>query len=146
MEHKPVEKRRALSPRPGKVERQLRSFFRERRGVLLAFLFGSVPRGRATDQSDVDVAVLFEQRPEMREINRLRDDLASMLGQETDVVVLNTASPIVKMQVLKHGTVLFELHKKFRYRFFQLTIREYDDLKRVRRLCEESILRGRIYA
>ncbi len=124
----------------------MRSFFREHRGVLLAFLLGSVPRGRATDQSDVDVAVLFEQRPEMREVNRLKDDLASMLGREPDVVVLNIASPILKMQVLKLGTVLFELHRKFRCRFFQDTIREYDDLKRVRRLCEESILRGRIYA
>jgi len=114
--------------------------------VAFAFLFGSCIRGEATVFSDVDIALSFTGLVDFRRINRLREDLTGLLGMETDIVVLNTASPIIRMQVLKKGTLLIKKEPRAYHEFFMNTVKEYDDLKRNRKEIEDKILRGRIYA
>jgi hypothetical protein len=50
------------------------------------------------------------------------------------------------MQVLKKGILLKKASEKMYNDFFTKTIKEYNDLKRIRKPQEENILRGRIYA
>jgi uncharacterized protein len=114
--------------------------------VAFAFLFGSCTRGEATGFSDVDIAIYFTGLVYFHRINRLREDLTGLLGKETDIVVLNTASPIIRMQVLKKGTLLIKKDQRAYHEFFMNTVTEYDDLKRNRKEIEDKILRGRIYA
>jgi hypothetical protein len=52
----------------------------------------------------------------------------------------------LKMQILKNGTLIYAIEKKYFHRFFTDTVNEYDDLKRIRKNCEDNILKGRIYA
>lgn len=114
--------------------------------VAFAFLFGSFIRGETTGLSDVDIAIYFTGLVDFHRINRLREDLTGLLGMETDIVVLNTASPIIRMQVLKKGTLLIKKEPRAYHEFFMNTVTEYDDLKRNRKEIEDKILRGRIYA
>lgn len=114
--------------------------------VAFAFLFGSFIRGEATIFSDVDIAIYFTGLADFHRINRLREDLTGLLGMETDIVVLNTASPIIRMQVLKKGTLLIKKEPRAYHKFFMNTVTAYDDLKRNRKEIEDQILRGRIYA
>lgn len=50
------------------------------------FLFGSVARDEATDQSDVDLIVDFEVTPSLLVFARLRRCLGEILGQQVDLV------------------------------------------------------------
>jgi predicted nucleotidyltransferase len=124
----------------------LETFFKDVHGVALVFLFGSTATGLAHRKSDVDIGVLFKTRPRIDRIIRLRDKLISVLRKEVDLSVLNEASPILKMQVLKNGTLVYAADKRQFSQFFVDTVNQYDDLKRIRKPCEESILRGRLYA
>jgi predicted nucleotidyltransferase len=124
----------------------LETYFKNVQGVALVFLFGSTATNRAHRKSDVDIGVLFKTRPRIQHIIRLRDDLISLLRREVDLSVLNEASPILKMQVLKNGTLVYAGDKRQFSQFFVDTVNQYDDLKRIRKPCEESILRGRLYA
>ncbi len=124
----------------------IRTFFIEKSPAEMVFVFGSVMRGRQGPESDVDVAVLFEKVPTAHRLQSLRDDLSGLLGRDVDIVVLNTASPIVRMQVLKHGTLVHRASESIFTSFFVRTVSEYYDLKQIRKQCEEEILRGRIYA
>lgn len=124
----------------------IRTFFIERPAAEMVFVFGSAMRGRQGPESDVDVAVLFGKVPATSRLHSLRDDLSGILGKEVDIVILNSASPIVRMQVLKHGTLVYSRSESTFARFFVRTVNEYYDLKQIRRKCEEEILRGRIYA
>jgi uncharacterized protein len=63
-----------------------------------------------------------------------------------DIVVLNSASPVIKMQVLKKGALLISKDRKVYHEFIVRTVNEYDDLKRTRKEIENNILKGRIYA
>jgi len=114
--------------------------------IVLVFLFGSFVRGDITSFSDLDIAIYFTGTVDFYRINDLREDISEMLGIEVDIVVLNTASPVIKMQVLKKGTLLINKDQRAYNEFFVNTVKEYDDLKRTRKEIEEKILRGRIYA
>ena len=114
--------------------------------IVFVFLFGSFVRGDITSFSDLDIAIYFTGTVDFYRINDLREDISEMLGIEVDIVVLNTASPVIKMQVLKKGTLLINKDQRAYNEFFVNTVKEYDDLKRTRKEIEEKILRGRIYA
>ena len=47
-----------------KIEMALREYFVNYKAARLVFLMGSYAKGTARDESDVDVAVLFDQFPD----------------------------------------------------------------------------------
>jgi uncharacterized protein len=129
-----------------KSVKSLELLCKERNDLLLVFLFGSCAGEHMRPSSDVDIGILFKTFPDRDAIVELTADLSSILKREVDLVVLNQASPVLKMQILKTGILLYASDRKYFHQFFVATANEYDDLKRIRRVCEQSILKGRIYA
>jgi predicted nucleotidyltransferase len=127
------------------LQKRLEKFSLEQEDFLLVFLFGSFARGFGTDESDVDVAIMFEKVPDFYALDELKDQLSRCSGKEIDILTLNTASPIIRMQVLRYG-VLVKKDKRAYNDFFVSTLREYYDLKYLRKEIEENLLKGRIYA
>jgi predicted nucleotidyltransferase len=111
--------------------------------IELAFLFGSFAGGTVTVESDVDIAILCRQTSSFDRREEIRAALCAGMKREVDLVDLNGASPILRMQVLKKGIILIDNASVYED-FFVRTTGEYDDLKRVRKGIEESILRGGI--
>ncbi len=105
------------------------------RGVEVAYLFGSVVKGKARSKSDVDVAVLFyADLPREERLDKqlaLVGELSSYLGREVDVVDLAAASLILQHQVLKHGKCVFERDPRIRVAFEVSSRRDYFDMKPV---------------
>jgi uncharacterized protein len=127
----------------------LERFFKETGDVSLVFLFGSIAAGRSHRKSDVDIAILFKPPPGVdrsEDISDMAGRLSALLGKEVDLVQLDRASPVLKMQVLKNGVLVYSSDKGHFYRFQMDTVNQYDDLKRVREECEKGILKGRLYA
>ena len=129
-----------------KPVRSLRKFFNENPEIILAFVYGSYASKRMSPSSDVDIGILFKTVPPMDAINDITETLSSILTREVDLVILNQASPILKMQILRNGILLYTSKRKYFHQFYTDTVNQYDDLKRIRKNCEENILRGRIYA
>jgi len=127
------------------LQKNLEEFSLQQENFLLVFLFGSVARGIDTDESDVDVAIMFEKVPDFYKLGDLEDQLSRCAGKEVDILTSNTASPIIKMQVLRHG-VLVKRDKRAYNEFFVSTFNAYNDLKYLRKEIEENLLKGRIYA
>ena len=128
------------------IVRRLKTFFKKRLDVSLVFLFGSFANKQTTAYSDIDVGILFKKVPDFYEINDMKEDLTVLLKKEVDLVVLNAASPVLRMQVLKKGILIFQKGKNDYSLFYGDAVKQYDDLKIIRRKCEENILKGRIYA
>lgn len=55
-------------------------------GAVKVRVFGSVARGRDTDDSDVDLLVMMAAESGMLDVAKLGDELASVLGVPVDVV------------------------------------------------------------
>jgi predicted nucleotidyltransferase len=111
--------------------------------IELAFLFGSFAGGTVTAESDIDIAILCRQPLSFDRREEILAALCMVMKKEIDLVVLNGASPILRMQVLKKGIILIDNASVYED-FFVRTTGEYDDLKRVRKGIEERILRDGI--
>jgi len=56
-----------------------------------------------------------------------------------DIVILNTAPPFLKRQVLKTGKILFDRNRKLRVRFTERAITEYLDFKPIEDICLKAV-------
>jgi len=128
------------------IAERLKEYLKDKEEVLLAFIFGSAVSGRLTKGSDVDVAVLFSDMPNFQDVLKITTAVSEAIGREVDIVVLNNSSPVIRMQVLKNGKLIKNKNGVIYNNFYVKTVKEYDDLKHVRKEAEENILRGRIYA
>jgi len=122
------------------IVRAVAQFAAEQPTVLAAYLFGSAAQNRLAAESDVDVGLLFETSPEALRLLELQDDLTTVLKRQSDLVSLNQASPILAMQVLKHGEIVFERSERAVREFHVRTLFAYFDLKQVRKPIEEALL------
>ena len=116
--------------------------------IAAAYVFGSIVRGRLTPFSDLDLAILFREGfvPNTLGILELRETLTSTLGIDVDIACLNTAGPILVLQVLRKGEKIIEHDTYALAQFVIRAVNAYDDLKRVRRPIERQILLGRVYS
>jgi len=129
-----------------KVISSVKRYFDTLEDVTLVIAFGSFLEGRITPESDLDLGIMFKKRPELSLRSDIMYEVSKISGLDTDLVVLNSASPIIKFQILKKGKVIKDCDCRMYNDFYARTIKEYDDLKRIRREQEKNILRGRIYA
>jgi len=105
-------------------------------------LYGSAASGRLQRDSDIDIAVLIGGRPaDPFDLAALRTDVEAVLGRNLDLVVLDTASPILAMEVLRQRRVMVNHRPQVLEDFVVKTLGAYFDLKQVRRPIEEAILR-----
>ena len=75
-----------------------------RLGLGALWLFGSEAQGMARPDSDINLAGLFHRSPDPLELFEVAGDLDEVLGRPTDLVDLDRTSPILAMQVLRHGS------------------------------------------
>lgn len=93
------------------LKRRLADFFRARKDVEVAYLFGSVSRSDAGPLSDVDVAVLLDEALDAEKRFSIRLDLTSRIGSllktnKVDIVVLNESPLSLSYNIIKDGVVL----------------------------------------
>lgn len=75
-------------------------------GLLAIYVFGSTARGQASDDSDLDLAVLGTEPVPPTHLYRLARSLESQLGIDVDLVDLLTASTVLKREVIALGRVM----------------------------------------
>ena len=124
---------------------RLSHYFADRPTVLVAYLFGSYGRGRATVHSDVDIAVLAEQTLSREQSFDLRlaliDELQGLLHREAvDVVILNEAPLALRYRVLRDGQLLFCRDDQLRILYQADMVSLYLDFKPVIERHERAIL------
>ena len=74
----------------------------------LVYLFGSQADGSATLTSDIDIAVLLDQKIDPVIRFDLQQTLAINLKQDVDLVDLLSASTVLQNQVITHGECLYD--------------------------------------
>jgi predicted nucleotidyltransferase len=116
----------------------LTTFFEaDARRAVAVYLFGSVARGEAVAQSDVDVGVLLEEDPPATldaPQFAIEAALERVLGRAVQVVALNRASPDLVHRVLRDGHLVLDRDPSARIRFEVKKRNEYFDMAPIRRL------------
>lgn len=109
---------------------RLAQIFENDKRILLVYLFGSRSMNRETRESDVDIGLLLSELPGdlLDYYLYLVDRLSGELRSPVDLVLLNTASPLLKHQVVKNGKVLYSRDQRTRVEFEARSESEYLDL------------------
>jgi predicted nucleotidyltransferase len=130
------------------IEKKLAEALSGEPAVATCYLFGSSLSPTFGPESDVDVALLYFSHlvPTALDAFDMKHRLSLALRRDVDIVVLNMASPVISMQVLRKGKKLVERDPRLTERFFVRTVNMYADLKRVRLPIERQILNGRIFS
>jgi hypothetical protein len=123
----------------------IRRVLESRGDVRLAYVFGSAARGEARPSSDVDVAALFETSPEAGDLDSLATELQTAAGRRVDLVVLNTAPPLLAREIVKTGRRLTCRSEGERVAFETRAIARYMDTAHLRRV-QDRYLRARVDA
>lgn len=102
----------------GSLSGTLRNFFAKESDILLGYLFGSQVERKTGPLSDVDIAVLLPDEVKRAEypqkIAYLTERLISLLGTDlVDVVILNSAEPLLLYEAVMRGILVFERKPSF---------------------------------
>jgi predicted nucleotidyltransferase len=110
-------------------------------GLDTLWLYGSEAEGTAKPGSDVDLAALFRRGPKPLDVFDARTDLEEILHRDVDLVDLDQTSPVLGMQVLKHGRLLVDRNPGRRHDAYGRILGLYEDVKILRRESERELFK-----
>jgi predicted nucleotidyltransferase len=80
----------------------------KRAGVLRSSIFGSVARGEAAPESDVDILVELPHGKSLFDLVDLKTSLETILGKKVDVGTYNSIKPRIKERVFAEAIQIYE--------------------------------------
>lgn len=130
------------------IKRQLAPYFVRRSEILLAYLFGSAARGRTNKLSDLDIALLVDER-KLRKLDAKEPygykaaviaDLMGLLHKnEIDLILLHEAPPLLANEVISDGRLLFCRDEDLRITFEVTVKHRYVDTRPLREIKRQYI-------
>ena len=108
--------------------------------ALYALVFGSIARGSARPESDVDVAVGFAKAPSALEIGDLVSRLECACGRDVDIVLLDEAPLALAYRVFHDGIVVLDRDHAALVRRKARAILEYLDWKPLEDILTRGVL------
>lgn len=89
--------------------------------ISFAYLFGSQADGSANTNSDVDIAVYFNEKDKTERFEKkllLMSKLSGVLKKEVDLVILNDIqNNYLLRDIIFHGKLIFEQNPNLRFAF-----------------------------
>ena len=76
--------------------------------VAMIGVFGSMARGEATEQSDIDLLVRFSKRKSLLALVRLEREVSEALGRKVDLLTEAAISPYLRDGIKRELQVIYE--------------------------------------
>lgn len=83
------------------VVEKLKEYFSSRKDICFVFLFGSHILGKTFQESDVDIAIYLKEGYSFESIKRIWGELEEILEKDVDLLVLNTAPPLIAYTAIR---------------------------------------------
>ncbi len=130
---------------PEEIERAVGAEVAKHPEIAAAWIFGSVARNEARNDSDLDLAVLLREgvTSEKGYLYELAADLERFAPSgRVDVVVLGEQGPVFRHRVLREGKLVHDADSERRVDFEGRTISEYLDWKPTHDIAMEVVFSG----
>jgi predicted nucleotidyltransferase len=113
------------------IIQKLESYFRHVPRIVGAYLFGSFARGSQQPLSDVDIAVLLDDRGGRTDrilvIRQLVQEIGRLLRKDVHVLILNEASYLARIEAIFRGRCLHVGDEDALVQFKMLSISMFTD-------------------
>jgi len=114
-------------------EEEVKRIFSKERKVVLAYIFGSSAEGRTNPLSDLDFAVHLDEELSQKKMRnthtRLLNRLISTLGDEIDLVLMNSADLLMKFNIIKKGKLIHQRSEREKVMIESQIMDLYMDMK-----------------
>lgn len=77
-------------------------------GVTKAALFGSVVRGKAKKNSDIDILIKYKGQKSLLDLVQLQFKLEKKLGKKVDLLTYGCIHPLLKNIILNEQKIIYE--------------------------------------
>lgn len=98
-----------------RIKDALGRYIKQNQKIILAFLFGSLAQGRASEDSDVDIAVYLT---DTKDETRIWREVSQICEREVDLIVLNDAPATLISNIIKTGIPLVIKNKNLYWRLY----------------------------
>ncbi|MBW1609225.1 MAG: nucleotidyltransferase family protein [Deltaproteobacteria bacterium] len=71
-------------------------------------VFGSMAKGEATEQSDIDLLLKFSKRKSLLSLVKLERELSASIGRKIDLLTEASISPYLRDRIKKELRILYE--------------------------------------
>ncbi len=71
-------------------------------------VFGSVARGEAEEESDIDLLVYFSKPKSLLTVVRLQRQMTEALGRKVDLLTEAALSPYLRDRIVRESQVIYE--------------------------------------
>lgn len=135
---------RAMHEKPADMDERIIRFFRKRPEVVAVYLFGSRARGRATELSDIDLAILLDPQAAVNSSKLKRElltGLSRILRKEIHLVILNRAGEMLTAQIFRYGRCLYNANPHTLSRFRAMQFSRIADFNYLRKIMEKGFTR-----
>ncbi len=127
---------------------RLKIFFAVRQEVVFAWLFGSYVSGHNNSASDIDIAIYLKDQDLLDDSDwylGMKSDIMALTHKEVDLIVLNSAKPLVKHAANMKKVMLLSRDPQFEAEYSLRVIREYNDVRCWARRSRQHLLGGSSY-
>ena len=91
------------------LKEEIVSVCKGQREIIAAYVFGSRAMGKGKKASDVDIALLLDDREASNfPYLEFKVTLERALNKNVDLIILNHAGEILKHQIRKYGKIIYE--------------------------------------
>ena len=98
--------------------------------VIFAYIFGSYASKLAREDSDIDIAIYLKDQIDTKEYLNIKTNLIESCGKEIDLIILNEATPLLKLEIYRNNILLFTRDKTIESNFKVKRLFEYSDMKK----------------
>lgn len=115
-------------------KKKITELLKSKQSIKFAYIFGSFAKGKNRFGSDLDIAVFFEEEPDLLSIGQLIVELEEVIGFKVDLVSLNNLyekNPKLAYSIISEGIVLFSTNHVLLSRYKKMAYLRYMDFKPV---------------
>ena len=76
--------------------------------AVMVGIFGSVARGEATDESDIDVLLKFSKRKSLLDLVRMEREISTAMGKKIELLTEGAISPYLRDGIMRDLKVIYE--------------------------------------
>ena len=124
-----------------RVLRRLRGLMEEVQrdeGVLALFLFGSYARGEEREDSDIDVCLVLQGRPDREEI--VRKQIEYLRFHQLDLHIFQALPIYIRHRILREGKLIYVRDEDRLYEMAFRTAQAFEDYKHLYRDYLEEVM------
>ena len=115
------------------IQTKITRYFSKKKEIGAVYLFGSQAKGKARENSDIDLGILFTKRKKKNLLSfpeiTYSSDLSEILGKKVEVIDLGSARIDFAHRVITEGKLLVSNNEKERIEFEEKILSLYFDLK-----------------